>query len=137
MVFRRVCSNGNEENKIKMNKPICLGFSILEVNRTLMYKFWYDCIKPKYGEKAKLCYTDTDTVINYIKAEDFYEDIAPDVDKWFDTSGYIVDRPLPMGNNKNVLSKFKDELGGRIMTEFFGLRPKNYFFLIDDFEEKK
>ena len=86
-------------------------------------------------EKKQNCVTDI--FIIYIKTEHFYEDIAPDVDKWFDTSGYIVDRPLPMGKNKKVLRKFKDELGGRIMTEFVGIRPKTYFFLIDDFEEKK
>ena len=102
-----------------------------------MYEFLYDYIKPKYGEKAKLCYTDTDSFIIHIKTEDFYEDIAPNVDKWFDTSSYIVDRPLPMGKNKKIFCKFKDELGGRIMTEFFGLRPKTYSSLIDDFEEKK
>ena len=94
-------------------------------------------MKPQYLENAKLCYTDTDVFIAYIKTEDFYEDIAPDVDKWFDTSAYIVDRLLPVGKNKKVLRKFKDELGGRIMTEFVGLRPKTYSFLIDDFEGKK
>ena len=92
-------------------------------------------MNPKYGEKAKLCYTDTDSFIAYIKTEDFYEDTAPDVVKWFDTSSYIVDRPLPMGKNKKELRKFKDELGGKIMTEFVGLKPKTYFLLIDDFEK--
>ena len=118
-----------------MNKPIYLGFSILEV--TLIYEIWYDYMKPKYGEKAKLCYTDTDSFIMHIETEYFYKDIAPDVDKWFDTSGYVVDRPLQMGKNKKkVLCKFKDELGGKIMTEFVGVKPKTYSFLIDDFEEK-
>ena len=86
-------------------------------------------MKPKYVEKAKSCYTDTDSFIMYIRREDFYEDVAPDVDKWFDTSGYIVDRPLSMCKNKKVLREFKDELEGRIMTEFVGLRPKTYSFL--------
>ena len=83
-----------------------------------------------------MCYADTDIFIAYIKTEDFYEDIASDVDKWFDHPGYIVDRPLPMGKNKKVLRKFKDELEGRIITEFVGLRPNTYSFLIDDFGEK-
>ena len=86
-------------------------------------------MKPKYVKKAKLCYTDTDSFISYIKREDFYEDIAPDVEKSFDTFGYIVDRPLSVCKNKKVLRKFKHELGGRIMTEFVGLRPKTYSFL--------
>ena len=85
-------------------------------------------MKPKYGEKAKLCHTDTNSCITYTKTEDFYEGIAPNVDKWFNTSGYIVDIPLPMGKNKKVLRKFKEELEGRIMTEFVGLRPKTYPF---------
>ena len=93
-------------------------------------------MKPKYGKKLKLCYTDTDSFVIYIKTEDFYEDIAPDVEKWFDTSSYIVDKPLPMSENKKVPDKFRDELRGKIMTDFFGLRPKNSF-LIDEFEEKK
>ena len=94
-------------------------------------------MKPKYAEKAKLCYTDTNSFIFHIKKKDFYEDIAPEANKWIDTSNYIVDRPLPMGKNKKVLRKFKSELGGRTMTEYVGLRPKTYFFLTDDFEEKK
>ena len=87
-------------------------------------------MKPKYGEKVKFCNTDTDSFNMHIETEDFYKDIAPDVDKWFDTSGYIVDKPLPMGKNKKVHCKFKDELGGRIMTEFVGVRSKTYSFLI-------
>ena len=120
-----------------MNKPIYLGFSTLEVSKTLMYEFWYDYMKAKYAERAKLYYTETDSFIIRSETQDVYEDIAPDVDKWFDTSNYIIDRPLPMGKNKKVLCRSKDELGGRIMTEFVGLRPKIYFFLIDDFQEKK
>ena len=120
-----------------MSKPIYLGFSTLEISKTLMYEFWYDYMKAKYAERAKLYYTETDSFIIRSETQDVYEDIAPDVDKWFDTSNYIIDRPLPMGKNKKVLCRFKDELGGRIMTEFVGLRPKTYFFLIDDFQEKK
>ena len=80
---------------------------MLEVSKILMYEFWYNYMKPKYGEKAKLCYTDTDSFICHNKTEDFYEDIAPNVDKWFDTSGYIVDRPLPMAWNKKLLRNLK------------------------------
>ena len=77
-----------KKTKVKMNKPIYLGMSILDISKTLMYEFWYDYIKPKYQDKAKLCYTDTENFIIYIKTEDFYEDIADDVEKWFDTSNY-------------------------------------------------
>ena len=84
-----------------MNKPIYLTMSILDINRTLMYEFWYDYIKPKYQEKAKVCYMDTDRFIIHIKTEDFSEDIANDVEKCFDTSNYheIDKRPLPMSKN--------------------------------------
>ena len=86
--------------KAKMNKPIYLGFSILEINKTLTYEFWYDYMKPKCKEKARLCYTGTDSFINHIKIEDFYKDSADDVDKRFGTSNYIVDRPLPVGKKQ-------------------------------------
>ena len=68
-----------------MNKPVHLGLSILELSKILMYEFWYDYVKPKYGEKAKLCYMDTNSFIVYIKTDDIYKDIAEDVETRFDT----------------------------------------------------
>ena len=97
-----------------------------------MYEFWYDYIKPTYQDNAKLCYMDTDSFIINVKTEDVYEDIAKDVEKRFDTSNYEVNRSLPTGNNKKVIGLMKDELGGKIMTEFVALRPKTYSYLTDD-----
>ena len=88
------------KTKVKMNKPIYLGLSILDISKTLMYEFWYDYMKPKYDDNVKLCYMDTDSFIMNIKTEDFYKDIANDVEKRFDTSTYEVNRPLPTGKNK-------------------------------------
>ena len=81
--------------KVKKHKPVYLGLSILEICKTIMYEFWYDYIKQKYQKNAKLCYVDTDSFIINIKTEDFYKDIADDVEKRFDTSNYGVNRPLP------------------------------------------
>ena len=120
-----------------MNKPIYLGLSILEISKTLMYEFWYDYMKPKYNDKVKLCYMDTDSFIINIKTNDFYEDIASDVKNRFDTSNYEVNRPLPTGKNKKVIGLMKDELGGKIITENVTLRPKTYSFLTDDGKEDK
>ena len=90
-----------KKTKVKMNKAIYLGQAILDISKTLMYKFWYDYIKPKYGDKARLCYMDTDSFVMHIKTEDFYKDIADDVERWFDTSNYDEKdkRPLPFGKN--------------------------------------
>ena len=90
-----------KKTKVKMNKPIYLGMSILDISKTLMYKFWYDYIKPKYEDRAKLCYADTDDFIIHIIAEDVFVDISDDVEKWFDTSNYDKNdkRPLPVGKN--------------------------------------
>ena len=110
--------------KVKVNKPVYLGLSILEISKTLMYEFWYNYIKPKYRDNVKLCYMDTDSFIMHIKTEDFYKDIVNDVEKRFDTSNYEINRPLPTGKNKKVIGLMKDELGGKIMTEFVTLRPK-------------
>ena len=106
-----------KKTRVKMNKPIYLGMSILDISKTLMYEFWYDYIKPKYQDKAKLCYTDTDSFIIHIKTEDFYEDIANDVEKWFDTSNCHESdkRLLPIGKNKKEIGLFKDELEGKII----------------------
>ena len=75
-----------EKIRIKMTKPLYLGMSILDNSKTLMYKFWYDYIKPKYGGRAKICYTDTGSFIIHIITEDFYKDISNDVKIGFDTS---------------------------------------------------
>ena len=109
-----------------MNKPVYLGLSILEISKRLIYEFWYDYIKPKYQNNAKLFYMDTDNFIINIKTEDFYEDIANDVDERFDTSNYECDGPLPTGKHKKVIGLMKDELGGKIMTGFVALRAKTY-----------
>ena len=100
---------------------IYLGLSILEISKTLRYEFWYDYMKPKYGDNVKLCYMDTDSFIMHIKTEDFYKDIGDDVEKRFDTSNYEINRPLPIGKNKKVIGLMKDELGGKIMAEFVAL----------------
>ena len=126
-----------KKTKVKMNKPIYLGLSILEISKTIMYKFWYDYMKPKYNDNVKLCYMDTDSFIMNIKTNDFYKDISNDVENRFDTSNYEVNRPLPTGKNKKVIGLMKDELGGKIITEFVTLRPKTYSFLTDDCKEDK
>ena len=76
-----------------------------------MYEFWYDFVKPKYGEKAKLCYMDTDSFIVYIKIDDIYKDLAEDVETRSDTSNYELDRPIPKGKNNKAIGLLKDELG--------------------------
>ena len=126
-----------KKTKVKMNKPIYLCLSILEISKILMYEFWYDYMKPKYGDNVKLCYMDTDSFIMNLKTEDFYKDITNDVEKRFDISIYETDRPLPTGKNKKVIGLMKDELGGKIITEFVALRPKTYSYLTDDCKEDK
>ena len=92
-----------KKTKVKMNKPIYLGLSILEISKTLMYEFWYDYMKPKYNDNVKLCYMDTDNFIMNIKTNDFYEDIASDVENRFATSNYEVKRPYQQEKIKKSL----------------------------------
>ena len=134
---------GCEMGKIKvvMNKPVYLDQAILDLSMIVMYEFHYDYMVPKYGlEKLKPCYMDTDSLVYDIKTEDFYEDIANDVEARFDTSGYSKTdfRPLPIDLNKRIIGLMKDELGGKIMTDFVALRPKLYSYKkIDGSEDKK
>ena len=118
-----------EKTQMLMNGSVYLGLSILDLSRTVVYEFWYDYIKPKYGGNAKLCYMDTDSFIVHIKPDDIYKDIAKDVETRFDTSKFQIDRPLPKGKNKKVIGLMKDELGEQIMKEFVGLRAKTYIYL--------
>ena len=91
------------EIEVKMNNPVYLGFLTLKINKTLMYKFWYEYITPRYQQNAKLCYKDIDGLIIYIKTEDVCKDIANNVEKRFDKSNYEVNKPLPTRKNKNVI----------------------------------
>ena len=79
MVFRKFIAIEMKKTKVKMNKPVYLGLSILEISKTFMYEFWYDYIKPRYQSNAKLCYMDTGSCIIHIKTEDFFKDIVNDV----------------------------------------------------------
>ena len=101
-----------KQREVYMNKPLYLGQAILDYSKMLMYQFWYDCLQPMYKDKIELCYMGTDSFITYI---------SNDVNKWFDASNYSedIDRPLEKGKTKKVIGKFKDELGGLIMSEFF------------------
>ena len=135
---------GCEMGKIKvvMNKPVYLGQAILDLSKIIMYEFHYDYMLPKYGDRIKLCYMDTDSYVYDIKTDDFYKDIAEDVENRFDTSGYVNNyiadnRPLPIGKNKKVIGLMKDELGGGIMKEFIALRAKMYSYIDDRSELKK
>ena len=112
--------------KVKMNKPIYLGLSILDISKITMYEFLYDYVKSKYEDRARLCYMDTDSFVINIKTKDFYKDIAENIKERFDT-----------GVNKKVIGLMKDELGGGIITEFVALRPKAYSYITNDFIEMK
>ena len=103
---------------------------ILDLSKTLMYDFHYNYIKSKYGSDAKLLYTDTDSLIYEIWAEDFYRDIAGDVETRFDTSEFDASHPsgIHTGVNKKVIGMMKDEAGGKIIQEYVGLRAKQYSF---------
>ena len=114
--------------RVVMNKPTYLGQVILDLSK-LMFECHYDYMKPKYSG-LRLCFLDTDSLIYKIHTEDFFADIAEDLENRFDTSGYVPDRPLPVERNKKVIGLMKDELGGRVMKEFVGLRPKMYLLLV-------
>ena len=128
-----------KKRELYMNKPIYLGQAILDISKTLMYEFWYDYIKPMYGDKVKLCYMDTDSFVIMIERDYFFKDINNDVEKWFDTSNFDKNdnRLLLTVKNKNVIGKFKDELGGKIISEFCALKTKTYAFKLDNGDEVK
>ena len=122
-VFHRISvSNRNKKTSDLMNKRVYLGFSILELTKMLMYEFWYDYVNPKYCEKAKLCYVDTDSFIVYVKTDDIYKEIEEDLETRYDTSNYELDWQLPKVKNRKVIGLMKNDLGGKIMTKFVRLK---------------
>ena len=128
-----------KKTKLDFNKPVYLGMCILDLSKTLMYDFHYNYIKQKYGDKAKLLFTDTDSLMYEIQTEDFYNDISADVENRFDTSDYPKNHPsgIPSGFNKKVIGMFKDEVGGKVIDEFVGLRAKLYSYKMLEGKESK
>ncbi len=117
----------SKKRKVFLNKPIYVGFSILEISKTLMYDFHYNYMKKKFTD-IKLCFTDTDSFLYAINGEtDLYEKLKED-EELFDFSNYAPDHPCFSNRNKKVIGKMKDELGGKILTEFVGLRSKMYSY---------
>ena len=128
-----------KKTSLTMNKPVYLGMCILDLSKIIMFDFHYNYIKPKYGNNAKLLFTDTDSLFYEIQTEDFYKDISGDVKNKFDTSDYPENHPsgIPTGINKKVLGMFKDEAAGKNIKEFVGLRSKLYSFIIEEGKENK
>ena len=125
--------------KLVFNKPVYLGMCILDSSKTLMYDFDSNYIKQKYGDKAILLFTDTDSFMYELQTEDFYKDISADVKHRFDTSDYPPNHSsgIPSGLNKKVIGMFKDEVGGDIIDEFVWLRAKLYSYKMFEDEESK
>ena len=127
-----------KKTSLTMVKPVYLGMRILDLSKTIMFDFHYNYIKSKYGDKAKLLFSDTDSLMYEIETEDFYKDISGDVKNRFDTSDYPENHPsgIPTGINKKVLGKMKDEAAGKIIKEFVGLRAKLYSYKMYEGEEE-
>ena len=123
-----------KETEVYFNKPVYVGQAILDLSKTLMFDFHYNYIKEKYDTKAELLFTDTDSLMYRIQTEDFYVDITDDVKSKFDTSDYPQSHPsgIPTGLNKKVIGMFKDEVAGKQISHFIGLRPKLYSFKIEE-----
>lgn len=124
-----------KKTMITYNRPMIVGFCILEISKTLMYDFHYNHIKKNYGNDAKLLFTDTDSLTYHIKTDDIYSDMKKDL-QLFDTSDYPKDHPCYSVSNKKVIGKFKDETNGSPISEFCGLRSKMYSILLDSGKNK-
>ena len=113
------------DRKLLLNKPVDIGMTILENSKILMYRFFYNCLKEKYGPKCELINTDTGSLLIHIQTEDVYKDMAEEIDLYH-TSNYPKDHPLYSVVNEKVLGKMKDECEGRVIKEAVAVRPKKY-----------
>ena len=118
----------NHKEKDLLNKPIYIGMTVPDLSKHLMFDFYYNNLKKTYSDKIQLLYTDTDSLIVKVDTEDIYADMAQNLDD-YDTSNYPADHPLFSNTNKKIIGKFKDELGGQLLTEFIGIRPKMYSYV--------
>ena len=117
----------SNRTKVVLNKPIYVGMSILDLSKTLMYDFYYNHLKVMYGSDVRLLYTDTDSLVLHFFTDDLFHDMSEFLEK-YDTSNYDQSHPLYSEKNKKVVGLFKDELGGKLITEFVGLRSKMYSY---------
>ena len=123
-----------KKTRIYMDKPTLVGQAILDKSKELMYNFFYDYMKPKFGSRAQLLYVDTDSFMLPIKTDNFFDDTKDDLKEWCDTSRYDKNMILPdvfkqNGSvNKKVIGQMKDEIGKGYMTEFVALSPKVYAY---------
>ena len=127
-----------EKATVELDKPIYMGLSILDYSKIHMYSFYYDVLKPKYNDKIKLAYTDTDSFIIHVETDDIYTDFKH-IKQHMDFSDYPKNHECYNASNKKVLGKMKDELSGKIMTHFIGLKPKSYCYKVygEDEEHKR
>ena len=137
-IFKRRVKFSNElsaihvnKTKLNLNKPIFVGFSVLDLSKYLMYDWYYNKLKTKYGEHCTLLYTDTDSLPVDIKTKDIYKDMSETKDE-YDFSDYPKDHPLYDETNKKVIGKLKDECAGAPIAEYVGLRPKLFSVLRAD-----
>ena len=115
------------KTRLVFNKPIYVGLTILDQSKILMYDFHYNIMLPKFGpDRLQLLYMDTDSFIYKIKSDDLIVDFGGELAEYMDTSDYPQDHPNYSTQNKKVLGKFKDEVNGKVITRFVGLRPKMY-----------
>ena len=123
-----------KKTEVYFNEPIYVGQAILDLSKTLMFDFHYNYIRDKYNDRAELLFTDTDSLLYLIHTDDFYKDISIDIEDKFDTSDYPPNHEsgILTGVNKKVIGMFKDEVAGRQITHFVGLRPKLYSFKVED-----
>ena len=149
--LRKLCAKPNFQNfkifnedlvavnlkkvNIVLNRPIYAGFSILDISKTFMYEFHYDYMKAKYGPKAQLLFTDTDSLCYEVETQDLYQDMSENKEL-FDLSNYKKSHELYDNTNNKVLGKMKDECGGAVIEEFIGLRPKMYSLKYSSQEKK-
>jgi len=123
------------KKKLFLNRPLYSGFTILDLAKLFLYKFHYGFVREKFGSKAELLFTDTDSLCYQFHDVDVYR-LMKDHDEYFDTSNFSTTHPIYSIKNKKVLGKMKDEMGGALISEFIGLRPKLYSLLTDEGEEK-
>ena len=128
-----------KNTEVYFGKPVYVGQAILDLSKTLMFNFHYNYIKKKYHNKAELLFTDTDSLMFQIYTDDFYKDISSDVMDKFDTSDYPPNHKsgIPTALNKKVIGMFKDEVAGKQITHFVGLRPKLYSYKVEGEKEIK